>query len=86
MKVILSKKLKEEFAVLLENHPPRQLSTYLRSLLLEYIALEIDTGLPIHIKQLLRAFNALAELLDNAADELQRQTLLTMRSPRQEKS
>ena len=69
----LSKKLKEEFALLLENHPPRQLSSALRDMLLVYMAATINTGFPLQMRQLLRAFNALFDLLDAAADELQQE-------------
>ncbi len=67
----LSEALIEKFALLLDHHAPQQLSSGLRDILLEYLAVNIPNGFPIHTQELLWAINSLFDLLDSAAEELQ---------------
>lgn len=71
MKVKLSGKLKKEFALLVEQHPPKQFSTNLRRMLLDYMVAEVEIGFHIEFRRLLRALNDLLDLLDAAAKEME---------------
>ncbi len=70
MKVKLSRELKEEFASLLEQHPPQQFSTDLRRMLLDYMVAEVEIGFHIKFRSLLLALNDLFDLMDAAAKEI----------------
>jgi hypothetical protein len=70
MKVKLSKGLQEEFISFLENHPPQQFSSRLRSMIFEYMRYELKAGTtPLDFDDFLWSLNDLFDLLDKAAKE-----------------
>lgn len=71
MKVKLSREMKEEFAQLLEQHPPQQFSTDLRRMLLDYMGAQVEIGFHIEFRRLLWALNDLLDLLDIAANGME---------------
>ena len=57
-----------QFLDFINNHPPSRVARHLRTILLEYIAQELDTGLPIDFDDTLREMFALFDLLDAASE------------------
>ena len=69
MRVKPSKALQELFTNFLENYPPWQFSATLRSILLEYIRVNLEMGLPVDFDRFLLAIEDLFQLLDAAEEE-----------------
>jgi hypothetical protein len=73
MEIKLSKNMREQFALFIQQHPPLPLSISLRNMLLAYIRDHAETGLPVDIENFLWSMEDLFRLLDAAAQEQQRQ-------------
>ena len=52
----------------ISNHPPKQVNRHLRTIFLEYIESQSDTGLPEDFQMILWEMNDLFTLLDKAED------------------
>jgi hypothetical protein len=64
----LPKKLRCQFLLFLENHPPQVFSNSLRRMLLDYMEKQVSIGLPIHFDRFLWSLSDLFDLLDTAAE------------------
>lgn len=69
----LPRTLHRQFLSFLDNHPPQAFSNSLRRLLLDYMASEAD--LPTDFTRFLWSLNDLFDLLETAAEELQKKGL-----------
>lgn len=65
----LSKNLAEEFRQFVTNHRPSIVSRHLRSLLMDYMILQQQSGLPTDFRDWLIEIDDLFSLLDCAEDE-----------------
>jgi hypothetical protein len=65
----LSRNLIDEFRQFITSHRPSLVSRHLRSLLMDYMISQQQSGLPVDFRDWLVEFDSLFELLDCAADE-----------------
>lgn len=64
-----SQQLQEGFLAFIDNYPPDQFLTFLRRMLLDYLAAKTKTGLPADFSEFLHGLYDLFELLELAGRE-----------------
>jgi hypothetical protein len=70
MALKLSRELKEQLALFIEQHPPREFSSSLRNLVLDYISHKVNVGFPLGFGKFVWSLSDLFDLLETAAETM----------------
>jgi hypothetical protein len=70
METKISNELNEQFAMFLQQHPPRSFNNALRNLLMEYMEQHVNIGFRLRFDRFLHAMDDFFKLLDCADSEM----------------